>query len=76
MIRCEQLTGLATDYMEGLLPVRLRFEVLVHTVMCSSCRAYLRQMRLTVQLAAALPAEEPPTHVRQAVLERVAALDD
>ncbi|MBM4345818.1 MAG: zf-HC2 domain-containing protein [Deltaproteobacteria bacterium] len=57
MINCEQLTGVVTDYMEGRLGLRLRFEMVMHMAMCPPCRAYVQQMRLTARLAAAAPVE-------------------
>ncbi len=48
-LACRELVELVTEYLEGALPAaeRLRFEQ--HLAECPGCRAYLNQVRLTVQ---------------------------
>lgn len=48
-LTCRELVELVTDYLEGTLvpSERTRFED--HLGMCSGCREYLDQMRLTIK---------------------------
>lgn len=68
MLTCRQLTEIVTDYLEGRLSLveRLRFEL--HVGMCSHCRAYLRQMKQTVQTLGTLHEENIPEDVSQRLL--------
>jgi predicted anti-sigma-YlaC factor YlaD len=52
-LTCQELVELVTDYLEDALePVeRARFEA--HLADCSGCRAYLAQMRTTLELVGA-----------------------
>ena len=56
-LTCQELVELVTDYLEGALPAteRARFEE--HLADCPYCRTYLEQMRQTIRLLGALPAE-------------------
>jgi len=70
MLSCKQLTELVTDYLEGKMSLgdRLRFQM--HLGMCKHCRAYLRQMKLTIETLGHLPAEQIPDDVRDEFLQR------
>lgn len=75
MLTCQQLTELVTDYMEGRLPLRQRMRVQMHLGMCRRCRAYLRQMRLTVRTLGEMSTKEPmPDDVRDELLRRFRGL--
>ena len=69
MLTCQELTELITDYLEGRMPLRDRARMRFHLLYCRGCRAYLRQMRLTIRSLGALstaqslaspPPELPP----------------
>ncbi|MEK6606577.1 MAG: zf-HC2 domain-containing protein [Myxococcota bacterium] len=70
MLTCKELTEIITDYLEGRLSFmdRLRFQM--HIGMCRHCRAYLRQMKLTVATMGRLPDEPIPPETRDALLAR------
>jgi predicted anti-sigma-YlaC factor YlaD len=70
MLSCRQLTELVTDHLEGKLSLgdRLRFQM--HLGMCKHCRAYLRQMKLTIATLGQLPADSIPDDVRTELLQR------
>ena len=70
MLTCRELTELVTDYLEGQLPLRQRLAFHMHIGMCSHCRRYLKQMRLTVDAMGKLPAVELPQDVSDELLER------
>jgi predicted anti-sigma-YlaC factor YlaD len=48
-LACKEFVELVTEYLEGALAadVRARFEA--HLEVCSGCRLYLGQMRLTIR---------------------------
>lgn len=70
MLTCRELTELVTDYVEGRLSLgqRLRFEL--HIGLCSHCRAYLRQMKHTIQALGKLPEESVPPEAMNRLLQR------
>lgn len=70
MLTCRELVEIVTDYLEGRLSLRdwMRFQM--HLGMCRHCRAYLRQMRHTLRVLGALPAEPLPPAVGEEMLRR------
>jgi anti-sigma factor RsiW len=70
MLSCKQLTELVTDYLEGKLSLADRLKFQMHLGMCKHCRAYLRQMKVTIETLGHLPAEPIPDGVRDELLER------
>ncbi len=68
MLTCKELTELATDYLEGRLPFLQRVKFLLHLAMCDRCRAYLRQMEMTITALGKLPDESVPAGVREELL--------
>lgn len=57
---CKELVELITDYLEGSLPPRDRIRFEEHLSICSSCRTYLDQMRLTIAAVGNLSEESLP----------------
>lgn len=70
MLSCRQLTELVTDYLEGKMSLGDRMRFQMHLGMCKHCRAYLQQMKLTLQTLGTLPAEPMPDRVRAELLQR------
>jgi len=70
MLSCKQLTELVTEYLEGKLSLGERLKFQMHLGMCKHCRAYLRQMKLTIETLGHLPAEPIPDAVRDELLDR------
>lgn len=70
MLTCRELTELVTDYLEGRpsLWERVRFEL--HLAGCRHCRAYLQQMRQTIQALGALPGEAVSNQICDDLLHR------
>ena len=60
MLKCREVSELATDYMERALPVRQWLGVRVHLFLCSMCRAYIDQLRKTAALLHGRPLPPPP----------------
>ncbi len=50
MLRCQDVSEKATDYMEGALPLRQWLAMRWHLWRCSMCRAYLDQLHKTTRL--------------------------
>jgi predicted anti-sigma-YlaC factor YlaD len=48
MLRCRDVTGRISDYIDGNLTWRESVAVRLHLAMCRFCRRYLRQIRSTV----------------------------
>jgi anti-sigma factor RsiW len=59
-LSCQELIELVTDYIEGALSPedRARFER--HINACSDCRAYLTQMRRTIEVVGTLEESDIP----------------
>lgn len=70
MLTCKELTEIVTDYLEGRLSFMQRLQFHMHVGMCRHCRAYLRQMKMTVKTLGKLPDEPIPPGVRDELLER------
>ncbi|MEW6364752.1 MAG: zf-HC2 domain-containing protein [Acidobacteriota bacterium] len=70
MLTCKELTEIITDYIEGRLTLFQRISFQLHLGMCRHCRAYLRQMRLTVRTLGKMPTMSVPQDVEQELLKR------
>jgi anti-sigma factor RsiW len=70
MLTCQQLTELVTDYLEGRLSLLERVSFQIHIGMCRGCRAYLRQMKMTVRTLGKVPRDPIPEAVRDELLAR------
>ncbi|HWP65128.1 MAG TPA: zf-HC2 domain-containing protein [Candidatus Limnocylindria bacterium] len=70
MPTCKELTDVVTDYLEGRMSVMRRVSFRLHLGMCDRCRAYLRQMKMTIETLGRLPDEPVPAEVREALLTR------
>ncbi len=70
MLSCREITELATAYAEGALPFRDRVRFLMHLSMCSNCRRYVKQLRLTVDAVGrvAQPVLKPTPEATEALL--------
>ena len=68
-LTCRELVDLVTDYLESALPPRDRLDFERHLVWCSWCRDYLDQMRTTIELAGGPDDAEPPSPLREQLLD-------
>ena len=55
---CQQAVELVTDYLEGGLSRRDRRRFEAHLRGCTNCRAYLEQIRTTIQLTGAIEPDD------------------
>jgi len=74
MLTCAEITELVTAYLEKQMPWRRRMAFRMHIGMCRHCRAYLRQMRTTVQTLGHMPAEPIPTDVLDELARRLRSM--
>jgi putative zinc finger protein len=58
-LTCQDVAELATDYFEGSLPAATSAAFAAHVAGCPGCQAFLRQLRITVDVVHT--AAEPPT---------------
>jgi anti-sigma factor RsiW len=67
-LTCQELVELVTDYLEDVLASgeRRRFEQ--HLDECDGCRAYLAQMRTTIELVGRLSPEAITPQAEEALL--------
>lgn len=63
MITCRHVFDHASDYLEGPVSLPDRLRLSIHLVICKYCRRYLRQLKLTIGIAATIPPMDEPTEV-------------
>jgi predicted anti-sigma-YlaC factor YlaD len=68
-LTCREVVELVTDYLEGALSARDRLDFERHLVWCSWCRDYLDQMRMSIELTGKADDAEPPSPLREQLLE-------
>ena len=68
-LSCQEWVELVTAYLDGSLPRRVRRSVDRHLAGCAGCRDYLDQMRTTIELTGKPEAVEPPSPLREQLLE-------
>ena len=68
-LTCRELVELVTDYLEGTLSPHDRLDFERHLVWCSWCRDYVDQMRASIQLTGTVAEEEPPSPLREQLLD-------
>lgn len=76
---CRQFVEDVTAYLEGALPDEIVVLVEHHLADCLHCRAYLDQMRRTIELTRALTdrdVDEMPADVRERLLQAFRDHDD
>ncbi|MCF7202382.1 anti-sigma factor family protein [Pseudomonas oligotrophica] len=69
MLSCKQVTGLGSDLIDRQLTLRAHMALLAHLGLCSRCRRYVRQLRLTSRTLQALAMEDEPASAE--ILARV-----
>ena len=63
MFSCRQATQLMTEAREGALTGTRRARFATHLVICKGCRAYRRQLDLTVAVTKEVPRDAVPAEV-------------
>lgn len=76
MLTCREMSELGSAIIDGKLRLRTRLAVLTHLSLCSNCRRYVRQLRITSQVLQQLPLDQGSVDAA-AVLDKVRkAADD
>ncbi len=68
MLSCREITELASDYLEGELPLGKRLFIRVHLWMCTHCQTYLAQLRKVIELLRRVPKEPPKEELLEILL--------
>lgn len=58
MLSCKELVANSSDFLDGRLNLRERIRVRAHLAMCTHCRRFIRQLRLSQAVLRQLP-EQP-----------------
>jgi len=69
-VTCQEFTEAITDYLEDNLGFLKWVRFQMHLGMCLGCRAYLQQLKQTIQTLGKLPGEPTPPAVREELLRR------
>jgi predicted anti-sigma-YlaC factor YlaD len=75
MLSCKEMSEVITEYLEGRMSMADRMRFRMHIGMCKHCRAYLKQMKATVEALGQLPSDaeaEMPDDVRDELRKRFA----
>lgn len=67
-LSCQELVELITEYLEGALSGERRLAFEQHIAICPPCRAYLAEIRRTVEAAGTLTETAIPPEARDAML--------
>ena len=59
MLMCRDLAGIASDYIDGELSTRKNLSVKFHLMMCSDCRTFIGNLRMSTELMRAHSGNEP-----------------
>jgi hypothetical protein len=58
-VSCRHVVELATEYFEASLPSEESERFAAHVARCEGCQAYLRQLRITVDIVHTVAEREP-----------------
>ena len=70
MLTCKELVAHSSDYLDEQLNTRTRLAVRTHLMLCSHCRRFIKQMRLTQGVLRTL--DEPASAELDALASRLA----
>lgn len=70
MLTCKEQVARSSDFLDGQLSVRERFQVRHHLLFCPNCRRFIKQMRLMRATLRAMP--EPPIADLDEIARRLA----
>lgn len=60
MLTCQELVAHSSDYLDGQLNLRERLRVRAHLAMCTRCRRFIRQLKLSQEVLRQLPEQSLP----------------
>lgn len=68
MLRCRDISEMATEFTESALPWPRRAGMLLHLAYCSACRAYMDQLAKTRRLLASGTLPPPAPDAEEQIL--------
>jgi hypothetical protein len=68
-LACQQLVELVTEYLENTLSLDNRAKFEAHIRDCGNCQEYLRQIRETMEVTAAIPGQPPAAETKARLLD-------
>jgi predicted anti-sigma-YlaC factor YlaD len=71
MLKCRDVSHIASDYLDHQLTWRQQLSVRMHLLMCVHCRRFVNQLRLTGKTAATLVEQEASTDEIERILRHV-----
>lgn len=72
MLMCKDLAAIASDYIDGELPVLQNMSVRMHLMMCRHCRTFIGNLRASTDLLKAHSSAQPNEELIRRIDERVA----
>ncbi|SNC61090.1 Putative zinc-finger [Marinobacter sp. es.048] len=72
MLMCKDLAVIASDYIDGELPVLQNMSVKMHLMMCKDCRTFIGNLRASTDLLKAHSAAQANEALIRRIDERVA----
>ncbi len=70
MLNCKQAATLASDYLDKNTTAELNWKIRLHLIMCSHCRRFYRQLKITNKVARSV-LSEPSDENLDILLERI-----
>ena len=71
MLMCRDLSVIASDYIDGELPVLQNISVKMHLMMCKDCRTFIGNLRVSTELMNASSGGKPEEDLIRKIDERV-----
>ncbi|PTB93067.1 transcriptional regulator [Marinobacter sp. B9-2] len=72
MLMCKDLAAIASDYIDGELPVLQKMSVRMHLMMCRHCRTFIGNLRASSNLLSAHSSGKADEEFLRRIDERVA----
>jgi len=72
MLMCRDLAAVASDYIDGELPVLQNMSVRMHLIMCRHCRTFMGNLRASTDLLKAHSSGQANEELIRRIDERVA----
>ncbi|MGO1233940.1 MAG: zf-HC2 domain-containing protein [Marinobacter sp.] len=71
MLMCRELAGIASDYIDGELSTGQNLSVKFHLMMCSDCRTFIGNLRMSTELMQAHTSITPNEPLLQEIDRRI-----
>ncbi|MFU4581405.1 zf-HC2 domain-containing protein [Pseudomonas aeruginosa] len=55
MLTCREMSELGSEIIDGHLKLRTRWAVMMHLGMCSRCKMYIKQLKVTSEVLQNIP---------------------